>query len=83
LDSFNPYPGTQLTDRLEVQERIRRAQLAILNPTVEHSTFLHADENAQYPSPRSFSQNCVIVVLSGRELSDLNFVDLPGAVRLY
>lgn len=72
--------GPRMTDRMEVQERIRRAQLAILNPTTEPSTFLDADGNKSYPSSRSFSQNCVIVALSGNELSDLNFVDLPGLI---
>ncbi|CAE6500374.1 unnamed protein product [Rhizoctonia solani] len=72
--------GPRMTDRREVQERIRRAQLAILNPTTEPSAFLNADENKSYPSSRSFSQNCVIVALSGNELSDLNFVDLPGLI---
>ncbi|QRW19971.1 myxovirus resistance protein [Rhizoctonia solani] len=65
--------GSQMTDRSDVQERIRRAQLAILNPTIEPSEFLNAESDALYPSSRSFSQNCVIVVLSGNELSDLNF----------
>ncbi|GAB1525582.1 hypothetical protein RhiTH_008745 [Rhizoctonia solani] len=72
--------GSQMTDRSDVQERIRRAQLAILNPTIEPSEFLNAESDALYPSSRSFSQNCVIVVLSGNELSDLNFVDLPGLI---
>ncbi|KAG8796640.1 hypothetical protein FRC12_013632 [Ceratobasidium sp. 428] len=71
--------GTALTSRDEVQERIRRAQLAILNPTIGSLSFLTSDENAQYRS-RSFSQNCVIVELSGNQLSDLNFVDLPGII---
>ncbi|KAG8705909.1 hypothetical protein FRC09_002697 [Ceratobasidium sp. 395] len=70
---------TTLTSRDEVQERIRRAQLAILNPTIDSLSFLTSDENAQYRS-RSFSQNCVIVELSGNQLSDLNFVDLPGII---
>ncbi|CAE6423274.1 unnamed protein product [Rhizoctonia solani] len=68
-----------MTERMEVQERIRRAQLAILNPMIESSIFLNAENNS-YPSSRSFSQNCVIVALSGNELSDLNFVDLPGLI---
>ncbi|CAE7101688.1 unnamed protein product [Rhizoctonia solani] len=72
--------GPRMTERMEVQERIRRAQLAILNPTIQPSTFLDAVENASYPSSRSFSQNCVVVALSGSELSDLNFVDLPGLI---
>ncbi|CAE6452917.1 unnamed protein product [Rhizoctonia solani] len=72
--------GSQMTERMEVQERIRRAQLAILNPTIEPLTFLNAEESRSYPSSRSFSQNCVIVALSGNELSDLNFVDLPGLI---
>ncbi|QRV92126.1 dynamin central region protein [Ceratobasidium sp. AG-Ba] len=68
-----------MTSRDEVQERIRRAQLAILNPTTESLSFLTGDENTQNRS-RSFSQNCVIVELSGNQLSDLNFVDLPGLI---
>ncbi|KAB5588706.1 Myxovirus resistance protein [Ceratobasidium theobromae] len=72
--------GSQMTDRMEVQERIRRAQLAILNPTADPTMFLHADIDAEFHSSRSFSQNCVIVVLSGQDLSDLNFVDLPGLI---
>ncbi|KAG9099501.1 hypothetical protein FRC06_005215 [Ceratobasidium sp. 370] len=71
--------GATMTSRDEVQERIRRAQLAILNPTIDSLSFLTSDENAQYRS-RSFSQNCVIVELSGNQLSDLNFVDLPGLI---
>ncbi|KAG9102361.1 hypothetical protein FS749_004147 [Ceratobasidium sp. UAMH 11750] len=71
--------GATMTSRDEVQERIRRAQLAILNPTIDSLSFLTSDENAQYQS-RSFSQNCVIVELSGKQLSDLNFVDLPGLI---
>jgi hypothetical protein len=71
-----------MKSRDEVQERIRRAQLAILNPTIDSMSFLVSDETAQYPS-RSFSQNCVIVELSGDKLSDLNFVDLPGATTIY
>ena len=68
-----------MTSREEVQERIRRAQLAILNPSVDHASFLTAGADAQFAS-RTFSQNCVIVELSGKTLSDLNFVDLPGAL---
>ncbi|KAG8697349.1 hypothetical protein FRC09_007916 [Ceratobasidium sp. 395] len=74
-----PIECAALTSRDEVQERIRRAQLAILNPTIDSLSFLTSDENAQYRS-RSFSQNCVIVELSGNQLSDLNFVDLPGII---
>ncbi|CAE6498332.1 unnamed protein product, partial [Rhizoctonia solani] len=82
LGRFNlsiPPKGPPMTKRMEVQERIRRAQLAILNPMIESSIFLNATNNS-YPSSRSFSQNCVIVALSGNELSDLNFVDLPGLI---
>jgi hypothetical protein len=71
-----------MKSRDEVQERIRRAQLAILNPTIDSMSFLVSDEAAQYQS-RSFSQNCVIVELSGDKLSDLNFVDLPGATMIH
>ncbi|KIK18142.1 hypothetical protein PISMIDRAFT_195484 [Pisolithus microcarpus 441] len=70
--------GEALTSRSEVEERIRRAQRAILNPRTDPETFLRGatvDENET-----SFSRNYVSLDISGRDLADLSFVDLPGLI---
>ena len=61
-----------------MEERIRRAQPAILNPSTNHSIFLGGaivEENET-----SFSRNYISLEISGRELEDLSFVDLPGLI---
>ncbi|KAF8752503.1 hypothetical protein RHS01_07550 [Rhizoctonia solani] len=79
--------GSQMTDRSDVQERIRRAQLAILNPTIEPSEFLNAESDALYPSSRSFSQNCICRaslianVADDRNIGDIELV--KGLVTSY
>ncbi|KAI6167303.1 P-loop containing nucleoside triphosphate hydrolase protein [Pisolithus thermaeus] len=70
--------GEALTSKVEVEERIRRAQRAILNPRTDPETFLRGatvDENET-----SFSRNYVSLDISGRDLADLSFVDLPGLI---
>jgi len=70
--------GPVITDKQDVEERIRRAQRAILNPSVGHETFLLGpDEDSDRPE-LSFSKNCVCLELSGPDLTDLSFCDLPG-----
>ncbi|KAJ1300015.1 hypothetical protein OPQ81_011849 [Rhizoctonia solani] len=69
--------GGPLDDPNLVEERIKLAQLAVLNPHVDPELILRGEE------PRgglSFTKNSVIVKLSGRELADLSFVDLPGII---
>ncbi|KIM52928.1 hypothetical protein SCLCIDRAFT_32268 [Scleroderma citrinum Foug A] len=66
------------SDKSDVEERIRRAQRAILNPSMGPKTFLecvHVWENET-----SFSRNYVSLEISGKELADFSFVDLPGLV---
>ncbi|KAI6044467.1 P-loop containing nucleoside triphosphate hydrolase protein [Pisolithus marmoratus] len=70
--------GEALTSKAEVEERIRRAQRAILNPRTSPEAFLRGatvDENET-----SFSRNYVSLDISGRDLADLSFVDLPGLI---
>ncbi|KAI6001196.1 P-loop containing nucleoside triphosphate hydrolase protein [Pisolithus albus] len=70
--------GEALTSKTEVEERIRRAQRAILNPKTDPERFLRGatvDENET-----SFSRNYVSLDISGRDLADLSFVDLPGLI---
>jgi hypothetical protein len=73
-----PFGGT-ITERSEVTERIRRAQRAILSPSVPTIDFLSIAESDFGQSEILFSQNCIVVHISGPDVTDLNFFDLPGS----
>jgi hypothetical protein len=68
--------GPVITDKLEVTERIRRAQRAILNPSTPPDVFL-SGANTDYEVP--FSSNRIVLHVSGPDITDLNFIDLPGS----
>ena len=71
--------GPVIMDKKDVEERIRRAQRAILNPSVGHELLLSGpDADLDGGSELSFSKNCVCLELSGPDLTDLSFCDLPG-----
>ena len=73
--------GDVITDKKDVEERIRRAQRAILNPSVKPNTFLLGPDGESDEKPElSFSKNCVCLELSGPDLTDLSFCDLPGTL---
>ena len=75
--------GPVITDKEDVEERIRRAQRAILNPTTSHEHFLLGPDGEPDGKPElSFSKNCVSLELSGPDLTDLSFCDLPGMCSL-
>jgi hypothetical protein len=63
----------------EVEGRIRRAQLAILDPSIDPQYFLNAGEDWEFDPPElSFSGDCVSLEISGPDVADLSFCDLPG-----
>ena len=71
--------GTTITDKGDVEERIRRAQRAILNPSVNADTFLLGpDGDPDGGNELSFSKNSVCLEIRGPDLTDLSFCDLPG-----
>jgi hypothetical protein len=70
--------GDPILDKSEVEERIRRAQRAILNPSVEPHHFLDGPDVDHPQRQLTFSSNCVSLQISGSEVADLSFVDLPG-----
>ena len=77
--------GTAITERHLVEERIRRAQRAILNPNVPVYHFLADDYDADEPASDSqltFSRNCIELKISGPDVANLYLVDLPGERRL-
>lgn len=67
--------GPPITDKSEVTERIRRAQRAILNPSTPSDVFLAGTDNG-HEVP--FSSNRIVLHVSGPDITDLNFIDLPG-----
>ncbi|KZT65430.1 hypothetical protein DAEQUDRAFT_676924 [Daedalea quercina L-15889] len=70
--------GDPIVDPTEVAERIKRAQRAILNPSTEADFFLTGGEET---TPEiTFSRNCVSLEISGPDVVDLSFVDLPGLI---
>lgn len=79
--------GPVITDPTLLEDVLRRAQLAILNPSVDHGRFVDFDmsrigNNPPLGSSRQlqFSKNVVCLDLSGPDVTDLSFIDLP--VRL-
>jgi hypothetical protein len=70
--------GNTIYDKAKVEERLRRAQRAILNPGKDVRLYLDgADEDAE-DSQASFSKNSICLQITGKDLADLSFVDLPG-----
>ena len=60
-----------------MEDRVRRAQRAILNPGTEPTKFLVGpldDAKTQV----AFSMNTICLQISGKDVADLSFCDLPG-----
>jgi hypothetical protein len=70
--------GDIVTAKPDVTERIRRAQKAILSPSVSPDNFLSRAESDFEESDISFSSDCIVLHISGPDITDLNFIDLPG-----
>ncbi|KIY62344.1 hypothetical protein CYLTODRAFT_361648 [Cylindrobasidium torrendii FP15055 ss-10] len=87
LDTIQETPfGETITDKSRVEEMLKRAQVAVLNPVIPHSKVLSAslqevvDWGDQSVKTTPFSRNIVCVDLEGPDLTDLSFIDLPGIV---
>ena len=70
--------GGVITDRSRVEERIRRAQRAVLSPNTDHTLLLNAPENKLPPAELTFTTDSVQIEISDRNLTNLSFFDLPG-----
>ncbi|KAI5117950.1 hypothetical protein M0805_004715 [Coniferiporia weirii] len=72
--------GEPIMNRDEVEDRLKRAQQAILNPSQHFEDFLYGNgEEIEIPE-LSFSENYISVQISGPDLTDLSFCDLPGVI---
>ncbi|KAI0067648.1 hypothetical protein BV25DRAFT_1834706 [Artomyces pyxidatus] len=72
--------GPVITNPDDVEERHRRAQLAILSPNIPSKTFLEGDRLPSKGPEASFSANCVSLQIKGSEVGDISFCDLPGLI---
>ena len=81
--------GPVLHDKSLLEDTLRRAQLAILNPSVQAKRFVDYDLNDEaYPPLQSekqlqFSCNVVCLDLQIPDVTDLSFIDLPGSYYMY
>jgi hypothetical protein len=72
--------GEIITDRTQVEERIRRAQRAVLSPGLDHTLFLEKPEEECPPAELTFTSDYVQIEISDHSLTNLSFFDLPGTL---
>lgn len=76
--------GDILYDKRQVGQMLRRAQRAILRPTLNPADFLDdTDLEKDGHPPLTFSKNCVCINVSGPNVPDLYFYDLPGKLDMH
>ena len=79
---MNPVQNISFGDTIhnpdDVEDRLRRAQKAILSPSMPASQFLYPADIDSMSSELTFSPNFVSVAISGPNVADLSFCDLPG-----
>ncbi|KAK0224243.1 P-loop containing nucleoside triphosphate hydrolase protein [Armillaria fumosa] len=72
--------GEAIYDKSQVEERLRRAQRAILNPKEPMGDFLVGADKDLLKNQLTFSSDCVSLQISGPDVADLSFCDLPGLI---
>ncbi|KAL0955560.1 hypothetical protein HGRIS_001801 [Hohenbuehelia grisea] len=72
--------GSPIMSKDKVEERIRRAQRAILDPSTNYKKFLDGDDEDPPRPETRFSTNCVSLQISGIGVANLSFCDLPGLI---
>ncbi|KAI0060571.1 hypothetical protein BV25DRAFT_945522 [Artomyces pyxidatus] len=73
--------GDMITSKDLIEERIFRAQLALLNPKEDFNEFLTCAITGELSFESTFSTNIICLEISGRDEPDLTFVDLPGIIQ--
>lgn len=70
--------GDVITDPSQTEERILRAQRAVLSPNTDHTRFLYGPEDESPPPELTFTSDSIQIEISDRNLTNLSFFDLPG-----
>ncbi|KAG8960370.1 hypothetical protein FRC03_006609 [Tulasnella sp. 419] len=79
LRSECPFGGT-IYDKGEVEPMLRRAQRAVLRTGTAVNLFLNDDDLKIPGNIMSFTKNCVSIRVSGPDVPELLFYDLPGLI---
>ncbi|KIO31584.1 hypothetical protein M407DRAFT_67645 [Tulasnella calospora MUT 4182] len=72
--------GPTLYNAEDVEKMLRRAQRAILRPDLDPVLFVDDSDLHVFGVPMTFSRNCVSIQVTGPNVSDLYFYDLPGII---
>ncbi len=78
--------GPPLSNESDLEDMLRRAQLAVLNPSVPSNFFVDFDTSSLKAGEKppgsskqlAFSNNVVCMDLHAPDVTDLSFIDLPG-----
>ncbi|KAI0087492.1 P-loop containing nucleoside triphosphate hydrolase protein [Irpex rosettiformis] len=76
--------GSHIHKKDEVEAMLRRAQAAVLNPGQDAQNYLSLSAKQLKhlgQSQLQFSRNTICIDLSGPDMTDLAFVDLPGIIQ--
>jgi GTP-binding protein EngB required for normal cell division len=73
--------GDLIMDKNLLEDRISRAQLAILNPSTPAVAFLERNVADLGSNELTFSPNIVCLEITGPDYSEISFVDLPGLIH--
>ncbi|KAH8818765.1 P-loop containing nucleoside triphosphate hydrolase protein [Flagelloscypha sp. PMI_526] len=73
--------GPTIRSKVDIEERIRHAQRAILNPSVDDVTRFLTEDLDEEGSPEIDFSNWVSLEICGPDMADLSFIDLPGLIQ--
>ncbi|KAI7204388.1 P-loop containing nucleoside triphosphate hydrolase protein [Hortaea werneckii] len=83
-DEFNgePFHFATIHDKQSLEETLKRAQLALLNPRTDPAHFQSA-RISWGKNELAFSPNLIHIQIDGPDLPELSFFDLPGAINVH
>lgn len=75
-------PFMEITDKSDLEEAMKAAQLAILNPQQDPAHYIPGDERRVSDKiTEAFSPNRIVLEISESGQQTLSFIDLPGIIQ--
>ena len=81
LQDIEDFPFAEVTSSKEVEVVLRLAQLATLNPSRAWEAYIPGNSQADSNYEVKFSPNLIRLDISGPEMPNLSFYDLPGVIN--
>lgn len=72
-----------LTSENQLEDTLRRAQIAILNPQDDPRRYARIDLTEKWPTTALFSRNIICLDIQAPDLPELMFYDPPGCINVY